>query len=200
MEKDTEFKSLLRQVHQGSEAAAWTLVEIYGPHILRAVRRMLDQRLRKRLDSQDLVQAIWASVFAKPQRLLKLQQPEELIAYLAILARNTVIEESRRQTYAQKRAIGREVSLEDSTGAGPAVNTRSRLPSPSQVAIAREQWERMCENQPTHYRQIIELRLHGETYESIGHELGLSERTVRRVLEQLLRTRMIPVPEIVAKT
>jgi len=165
------------------------LVETYGPHILRAVRRLVDQRLRTRLDSQDFVQAIWASVFARPQRLMAMRQPAELIAYLAIITRNTVIEESRRQKY-QKRAIAREQSLNDSTVSSDVMQQPSGQPRPSEVAIARERWERMAENQPAHYRQIIVLRLHGHTYQSIADELGISERTVRRVLNQLLQNRV----------
>lgn len=187
---ETEFESLLKQVQAGSEAAAWTLVETYGPHILRAVRRLVDHRLRGKLDSQDFVQAIWASVFARPQRLLAMRQPAELIAYLAVITRNTVIEEARRQKVVQKRAISRERSMNDSAVSSDALGQRSGQPSPSEVAIAREQWERMAENQPPHYRRIIVLRLHGHTYQSIADELGMSERTVRRVLNQLLQHRV----------
>ncbi|MCE9552295.1 MAG: sigma-70 family RNA polymerase sigma factor [Planctomycetes bacterium] len=183
---ETDFESLLKQVQAGSESAAWTLVETYGPHILRSVRRLVDHRLRGKLDSQDFVQAVWASVFARPQRLLAMRQPEELIAYLAVITRNNVIEEARRQKNVKKRAISRERSMNDSAVSSDAMGQRSGQPSPSEVAIARERWERMAENHPPHYRRIIVLRLHGHTYQSIADELGLSERTVRRVLSQLL--------------
>jgi DNA-directed RNA polymerase specialized sigma24 family protein len=90
----------------------------------------------------------------------------------------------------QKRALSREQSLDDSTLAPAALDRRSSQPTPSEVAIAREQWERMAQDQPAHYRQIIVLRLHGYTYQAIADELGLSERTVRRVLVQLLHNRV----------
>ena len=187
---ENEFESLLKQVQDGSESAAWSLVETYGPHILRSVRRLLDNRLRRRLDSQDFVQAVWASVFAKPQKLVAMRQPGELIAYLAVITRNTVIEEARRQKTTQKRAMSRECSLNDSVTTPAGHDQRSSQPTPSEVAIAREQWERMSQNQPEHYRRIIVLRLNGHTYQSIADELGLSERTVRRVLDQLLHSRV----------
>ena len=187
---ETDFESLLEQVRAGSEAAAWTLVETYGPHILRAVRRMVDPRLRGKLDSQDFVQAVWASVFARPQKLLAMRQPKELIAYLAAITRNNVIEEGQRQIHVKRRDVSRERSLNDSAVAKNAMRQRSRQPSPSDIAIARERWERLAENLPPHYQRIIELRLHGHTFESIAEELSLSERTVRRVLRQVLHDRV----------
>ena len=53
--------------------------------------------------------------------------------------------------------------------------------------MARERWQRIMHNQPDHYQEIVKRRLRGETYQSIADELGLNERTVRRVLERLLR-------------
>jgi len=185
-----EFEQLLKEVQAGSEAAAWTLVETYGPHILRSVRRLVDDRLRQQLDSQDFVQAIWASVFARPQKLHAMRQPAELIAYLAVLTRNTVVDEARRQKDAKKRAISRNQSLSDSMFSREECQQRARQSRPSEMAIAREQWERLAENQPPHYRQIIVLRLHGHTFRAIADELGMSERTVRRVLDQLLHNRV----------
>jgi RNA polymerase sigma factor (sigma-70 family) len=186
---DNEFEMLLKQVQSGSEAAAWTLVETYGPHVLRSVRRLVDHRLRRRLDSQDFVQAIWASVFARPQKLLAMRQPEELIAYLAAITRNTVIDEARRQRDFKKRAVTREQSLEDATAAA-GDELRCRQPRPSEIAIAREQWERLARDQPEHYRRIIALRLQGHTCQAIADQLGLSERTVRRVLTHMLHNRV----------
>ncbi len=53
--------------------------------------------------------------------------------------------------------------------------------------MARERWEAIMRDQPSHYQEIVRLRLRGETYQSIAEELQLNERTVRRVLERLLR-------------
>jgi RNA polymerase sigma factor (sigma-70 family) len=48
-----------------------------------------------------------------------------------------------------------------------------------------EQWERMVGEVPSRYRQILELRAAGETQEEIARRLGVSEKTVSRVLHKL---------------
>ena len=105
------------------------------------------------------------------------------------VARNKIVTEVRRRTKTQKHNVNRELKHDDPSD--PAVTrVPSREPSPSQMAIAREQWDRLMSQQPTHYRKIVRLRLRGETYRSIADELHLSDKTVRRVLTKLLRDKV----------
>ena len=68
-EKDHgEFALLMQSVREGSQEAARTLFERYGPHIRRVVRRKLHQKLRPQFDSVDFVQDVWASFFAQQGR------------------------------------------------------------------------------------------------------------------------------------
>src|SRR5947209_4816813 len=48
-----EFKNLMRRVQEGSEDAARELLDRYGEHILRVVRRKLSRQLRSKFDSVD---------------------------------------------------------------------------------------------------------------------------------------------------
>jgi RNA polymerase sigma factor (sigma-70 family) len=183
------FESLVAQVRAGSEEAVWTLIEQYGPHILRTVRRRLARDLRSKFDSQDFVQAVWASFFSGSRQFARLETPDQLMAFLTAMARNKVVDEVRRRVQTQKHDLKRERSLDDST-AGYRADAASREPTPSDVAIAREQWERILAAQPEHYRRIVELRLTGETHDRIALELGINERTVRRVLGRMLEERV----------
>lgn len=58
VEDDDDFFYLIGRVREGSEDAAWQLVERYGGHIRRTVRRALDPRLRSKFDSLDFVQSV----------------------------------------------------------------------------------------------------------------------------------------------
>ena len=58
-----DFPSLMQQISMGSEDAAWELVERYGELIRRAVRRVLNKKLRSKFDSLDFVQLVWSSFF-----------------------------------------------------------------------------------------------------------------------------------------
>lgn len=179
------FEELFERVRQGDEDAAWDLVEMYGPHVMRAVRRTLSRELRAKFDSDDFAQAVWASFFAAVGEISDVNEPGQLVGLLSAMARNKVVDEIRRRVDTQKYSVRREEPLwkPDATEEGFA----SREPRPSQVAIARERWTRMIESQPEHYRAVMRLRLMGKTQRSIAAHLGLSEKTVQRVMEQLQR-------------
>ena len=83
----------------------------------------------------------------------------------------------------QKANVNRERPLEGDLAQGETLAGRD--PAPSQVAIAKEQWERMAQGIPSHHREILELCAAGETHQRIADKLGVNEKTVRRVLRKL---------------
>lgn len=183
-----DFCDLMRRASDGSEDAARELVQRYGHSIRQAVRRALNKKLRSKFDSSDFVQFVWASLFRTRQKLDRFNKPEELAAFLVTMARNKVGMEVRRQLLTQKCNLNREVSLQ-------AVESMDQTelpdgdPSPVDVAIARERWERMLQNQPHHYRKILEFKLQGCSCREIAASLRLAESTVRRFLKKLLGER-----------
>ncbi|NLE38583.1 MAG: sigma-70 family RNA polymerase sigma factor [Pirellulaceae bacterium] len=181
---DDEFRELIAQVRNGSEEAAWQLVDRYGERVRRAVRRALNQHLRSKFDSLDFVQLVWSSLFRTRNQLDRFEGPNELAAFLITMARNKVGMETRRCLVSLRHNVNREVPLEERTGV-IREDLTARGPLPIETAIAREQWDRMVEGQPDGYRRIIELRLRGKTQQEIAQELGVSECTVRRFLKKL---------------
>lgn len=179
-----QFAALMEQLSRGSEDAVWELVELYGDAIRRAVRRGLNERMRPKFDSLDFVQLVWQSFFRQPTNLQRFDKPEQLIAFLITMARNKVGMEARRRLLGQKYNVNREVGiheLEDDT----AARLISSEPEPVAAAIARERWEGLLQDQPPHYRRIVQLRLEGHTLQHIADELHLDESTVRRFLKRL---------------
>ena len=61
------------------------------------------------------------------------------------------------------------------------------IDSPSEVAEAHEVLVRLCELMPVGRRTILEMKAQGLSSKDIGEKLGISERTVQRVLEELRR-------------
>jgi RNA polymerase sigma factor (sigma-70 family) len=177
------FEALLNQIRQGDEQAAVTLVETYGPYLVRAVRRTLRGEIRSKFDSNDFVQAVWASIFASPERLTRIEEPAQLVGLLRAMARNKVTDENRRRTQTQRRSVHQERQLP--TDAEGHDLLPSSTPGPVELAIARENWTKMLSGHPEHYRQIARLKLMGKTNRSIAGQLGINEKTVRRVLKRL---------------
>lgn len=185
-EQQETFADLMRLVREGSDDAAWRVVDRYGEAIRRAVRRALNSRLRSKFDSLDFVQIVWQSLFRVRDKLSRFDHPEELAAYLVAMARNKVGMEVRRRMMTQKFDVGHEQSLDQLQACGEGVPDRQ--PAPIDVAIARERWNRLLADQPPRYQRIVHLRLQGHTCQDIADTLHVDERTVRRFLKRLLDT------------
>ena len=59
--------------------------------------------------------------------------------------------------------------------------------TPSQVVEANETFGRLRDLFPEDRREILALKVEGLSSREIGQRLGISERTVRRILEDLRR-------------
>jgi RNA polymerase sigma-70 factor (ECF subfamily) len=178
-----EFRAAMAGVRAGSPEAVWKLIADYGPHVQRVVRRRLDRRMRSKFDSLDFVQMVWASVFRNPRDLWNLQQPEDLVRYLAAVARHKVIVEYRRRIKLAKYNVTHEQSLDASEMEQRRVDPEQS--TPSQIAIAREQWEKYLRDQPERDRTILQMRIGGATFLEISQQLGIHERTARKVIARL---------------
>jgi RNA polymerase sigma factor (sigma-70 family) len=181
-----EFDVLMQRVRQGSPQAIEELVERFGRHVLRWVRRKLNKssKLRTKFDSTDFVQAVWASFFTVQPAHYNFDGPEALLAYLVNMARNKVVDAVRQRFMSLKYNVNRECSLEGSA-AFQAAAVPARQPTPSQLAVAKEEWDRLLAQLSPQGQRMLTLRFEGHTYEEIAQQLHVDEKTVRRVLHKL---------------
>ena len=184
-QQSSHFVEMIENLEHHDEGAVQEIVDRYGNQILRVVRRHLGRRMRIRFDSQDFVQAVWATLFANPCAFRHVENESQLIGYLAQIAFHKVIDARRANTMAQRRDLHREISLD-----GPNVAENSApatIPTPSQYLIADEELKKIQAELPRSLQWMIEGRLRGMTFEAIAKEGGIHERTVRRVFERLRR-------------
>jgi RNA polymerase sigma factor (sigma-70 family) len=181
-ETDREYpaniRELIARIQSGDEEAARELLTRYESKVRMVVRRQLPRLLRSRFDSLDFLQSVWGSFFHRIRTGPNdLEEERNLIAFLAWAARNKVIDEYRRAA-SQKQDINREapLRLEGGLAAGE---------TPSQIAQARETYGRLHDLLPEDRRIILELKAAGFSSKEIGDQIGVSERTVQRVLEDL---------------
>lgn len=181
---NVDFDGLMRLAVAGDQMAINTLVDRYGKHVKRAVRRMLPHRMRSLYDSDDFEQAVWKSFLIDQDAISRMTDPARLIAHLATLARNKVIDESRRRMGTQKHDMRRERRTDwDSDGAP----VDARQPTPSDVAIGDEVLQMLVDSASPTSKKILELRLAGCTSREIGAAIGMHERAVRRALAEMAR-------------
>jgi RNA polymerase sigma-70 factor (ECF subfamily) len=174
---------LLARIRGGDEEAARELLSRYETKVRLVVRRQVPRLLRSRFDSIDFLQSVWGSFFHRIRTGSNdLEEEKNLIAFLAWAARNKVIDEYRRAA-TQRQDIHRELPLRDMGERGEKLVATDE--TPSQVAQAREMYGRLRDLLPEDRRVILELKAAGFSSEEIGNRLGISERTVQRVLENL---------------
>src|SRR4051812_27479985 len=176
---------LLERVRAGDEGAVRELVEVFGPSLLHAVRVRLPQKLRPKYDSQDIVQDVWASFFGGLPGENASQARRDLVAFLVRVARNKVTDVVRKRLKTKKANVTRERSLDDSH-AGPLAEPAARQPTPSAVAMGREEWDRLLRGKPPLYRAILVLLRQGKSPAQIHAVLGVSEKMVQRVIHHYL--------------
>ena len=178
------FTETMNAASRGDDQAVWELIERFAPHVERVIRRRLDGRLRSKFDVEDFVQMVWVSFFREPEQLRRFHSPDHVRRFLALMARNKVLDENRRRLDTQKYDVGREISMGSSEEEpAPEVNADT----PSQVAMARECWTRIMDAESERNRKIVRLRLSGWNYVEIAKEIGISERAIRKVLAKIFR-------------
>jgi RNA polymerase sigma factor (sigma-70 family) len=184
-DQNAEFAELWGRVLAGDRDAARDFHALYGTYILYAVRRKLHKRLRSKFDSLDFVQDVWASFFTDNLNQLAFNSPEDLIKFLTSMARKKVLQAGRTRLRQQKYNVHREeISLNTGLRGGdafPAVQS-----TPSEILMSREEWLRFLNKQPPVHRAIFILLRLGKSSATIAEELGISQRSVNRVLRSLV--------------
>jgi RNA polymerase sigma-70 factor (ECF subfamily) len=185
---DDRLDELIARLNEGDLDAAERIFLAYEPYLRMAVRRQLSGPLRSKLDTMDIVQAVWTDALAGFRRGgWRFADRGQLRAFLTTLVRNRLID--RRRHY--RRALEREVSLVD---VDPRELPARAQPRPSEVVQGQELWEQMLETCPPAHRDLLRLKRQGLPVAEIAARTGLHEGSVRRILYELAR-RMVPIAE-----
>jgi RNA polymerase sigma factor (sigma-70 family) len=179
MPGNEDLSSLLDACRRGDPDAAAELVRRYLPHVRAAVRRRLAAGMRMRFDSQDFAQDVWLSFFRVALDRADLRDEQSLVAYLSQMARTKVAEEYRHQTTLK-------VGLDRDVPATRADDPSGRGPTPSEAAVAGDEWERLTAGLSDRERQMLQMLRDGHTHADTAASLGLSEKTVQRLVRRLL--------------
>lgn len=181
-ELDQELRQLIERARAGDEQAAQELVARFEPHVRRIVRTRLPDRLRTKFDSMDFVQSVWGDVFVKLREgQLHFDSPGQFAQFLALLTRGKVVDQVRRFTGTQKHNVNRETPVEGTEEGATLLSGHD--PTPSHVVASREELEALLARRKETHRQVLLLRAQGYTFVEIAEQLGVDERTARRVVQ-----------------
>ncbi len=176
-------RDLLRRWHEGDATALGELVAQDATWITDHVHRRLGPLLRRRADTQDIVQHTLVEVLKSGPRFL-VDDREHLRALLARMVEN-VLRYHARHDQQQKRDVRREVNLQMPTASNSVLmlSPAAAAPGPATVANAAEtrDWVRLAlELLDPDDRDVIQWREYdGLSFAEIAPRLGVSEAHAR---------------------
>jgi RNA polymerase sigma factor (sigma-70 family) len=181
---ETAFSDLVKRVRAGDPAAIAQFMRRYEATILRTfkIRLFRDSRMRRRRDSEDFTQSVWAAFF---EQLGKSEGEDEqqVLQLLGCIAKRRVA-----YYFRQERAPCRDYACEEATH-DRELEEPSDNPTPSRHLMNQELEEEFLRRMLPRERELHELRKQGRSWAEIARELGGSPDQLRKQLERA-RTRV----------
>jgi RNA polymerase sigma-70 factor (ECF subfamily) len=179
--EETSIEQWIGRLNAGDISAVERVFSAYEPYLRIVIRRQLSRRLRVKVDSQDIVQSVFADMVSGVRKgTWRTANRGQLLALLRQIARRRIADRYQQH----RRSIERELPLDD---ASPGSLPTSSEPRASEVARGNELWDRMMLACPADHHEIVKLRLHGLRIGEIAERTGLHEGSVRRILYELAR-------------
>jgi len=182
-EAENDLVRAWREAQKGDQLAWEALFKECYPKVRRVVRRRLDRSMRSLYDSTDFANDAMENLAANRAEL-DFPSVHSLIAFLAQVAEQKVIDEYRRQ-HTLKRDVRRDRPIFSAGADGPSIQLSSDEPTASQLAQANEVHERLLSRSDKTERIIIELKEQGYSTSDIAIRTGWNIRKVQRFLQDL---------------
>lgn len=181
---DNHSADLVLRWQGGDQEAAGELFLRYAERLLALARSRLSARMARHLDPEDVVQSAYRSFFvgARDGRFV-LRRSGDLWRLLVAITVHKLQHQVERHT-AGKRAISRECR-DQSDAVSLQASVLARAPTPAEAAALADTLEHVLSSLEPRQRRMVELRLQGYQLEEIAQAVQRSERTVRRILDQV---------------
>jgi RNA polymerase sigma-70 factor (ECF subfamily) len=182
-QSDAAIEELIQRARQGDREALGDILDQQRPYLRAMTERQITGKLAARLDASDVIQQTLLSVYGNFNRF-EGNGAAELQAWLGQVHKQNVQNVVRDHTRAQKRAVGREQSLD----AGPESLPQANQTTASQRAIRREEADHLVElleQLSEDQREVVRLRyLAGWSLAQIGEHMHRTEAAVIGLLKR----------------
>jgi RNA polymerase sigma-70 factor (ECF subfamily) len=187
MSDDSSFDELVTRFQDGSQSAATELFDRYASRLVLLARRRLGDRLRPRVDPEDVVQSAFRSFFVgNGEKKFDIQDPDALWGLLTVITLRKCSRQIERY-YASRRDIRREFRHDNGDDSTAGMEFFAQEPRPEEAAVLAEIVERIIADLEPREREILTQHLQGADVEEIAQNISRSTRTVERVLERVRR-------------
>lgn len=181
---DSEWQASIRGLESGESAVLQQFYARFGPMLRAMAQNRVSPQLQRRFDADDVVQSTFRTFFRRAQGGQFLFEDNERLWSLLCAITLTKLREKARFHQRQSRSVRREQTVPDAEGAQEAASSVSG-PSPDAALEFAEEFERVLGALNAEERRLVDLKLQDRTNDEAAEALGVSERTVRRMLAGL---------------
>jgi DNA-directed RNA polymerase specialized sigma24 family protein len=185
MSQDDSFADLMARLRVRDADAATAVFNHFAGRLVELARQRMDERLRRKVDPEDVIQSVFRSFFARQARgEFDVGSWPELWSLLVVI---TVRKcgGSLDYFFAGRRDVRQEVTPNSMGDAAPGWQAVASDPTPAEVVAFGDLLEELMRGLQARGRQILTLSLQGYTVPEIKSQVGCSRRTVFRVLDQV---------------
>jgi DNA-directed RNA polymerase specialized sigma24 family protein len=182
MGESSGFSDLIRQIRAGDEDSAARLAHRFEPFIRRFVRfrmrhRSDHQRLRPELDSADICQSIFKSLFVGLKHgRFELDQPEQLQKLLSAMVRIKVASKARRVSVTLREVLDLDAPQER-VDSGPG---------PEKLVDDKDLLDTILKQFAPDELDLLVRRLHEQQWPAIAEAVGGTSEGLRKKLARAL--------------
>ena len=183
---DDDWDRLIAGLKSGDEGILREFHRDYGPMLHGIADSRLAPGMRRRFDADDVVQSAFRTFFRRAQiGYFKFEDNQRLWNLMCAITLTKLREKARFHTR-QSRSVKRERSVEGSAG---AASTGSEIvssqPTPAETVDFADAFEALLSSMDEIEQKLVDLKLQDLTNDEVAETLGVSERTVRRMLSRL---------------
>lgn len=173
-----ESQRWIRGFRDNDDSAVADFWTRYEERLRRLAERNLSDRMKRRVDADDLVQSAFRTFLRRAgQDEFHLRDRQNLLSLLTTITLNK-IRQKVRYFAAQKRGSDSDQYFETMADLG------GNQPTPDEEAALRE-IEDLLKGLDEEQQQVVDLKLQNHTNEEIARQLQCSERTVRRMIKRV---------------
>ncbi len=183
---------LVALAKEGNESALNQLCSVYGERVRRIIRLRLDQKLRPKLDSVDVVQDALILALGGLKDFTY-RNEGDFLRWLSRIAENR-LRDIFDKFHADKRDIHKEIPFkkEERSAEGGFVGAAEPIgkTTPSVIMIKKEALDRLekalDELKPEHKEVVVLKRIEGLSHAEIARRLGKNAGAVRMLLARAM--------------
>jgi len=186
-EEDDRWQHLIQGLRAGNGRVIQEFCDLYSSSLHRLAEKHLPDGVKRRVGPEDVVQSVCRTFIRRANEgQFQLEDSEALWRLLCAITLSKVREQTRFHMR-QKRGLNQEVhksppSPDDSQ---PSFAPAAPGPTPAEAVEFADQFHQLLASMDEEERQLVDLKLQQLTNEEAAERMGVSERTVRRILKRV---------------